>query len=80
MKLIDDWKKVVLHAWSFKLMVLSAVLDAAERALPYLDQSLLPPGMLGIVALVVLAAAAIMRVVPQKEFSNVPDPADSDKA
>ena len=66
MKLIDDWKAVAKRAWSMRLIVLSAVLSAAEVALPYLDDRF-PRGTFAVLAGVVSLAAGIARVLAQPE-------------
>lgn len=67
MNLIDDWKAVAVKAWSMRLVLLSAVLSAAEVAIPYLDDTL-PRGRFAVLAGLVSLAAGIARVVAQPEM------------
>jgi xanthine/uracil permease len=73
MKLIDDWKAVLLKAWSVRLMFIAGALDILERALPYMGsiEELVPPGVFGAFSIVVLIAAAGARVLTQKGLSDV---------
>lgn len=38
MKLIDDWKTVLMHAWSVWLMWVAILLDVAQQVLPFLAE------------------------------------------
>jgi hypothetical protein len=67
MNLIDNWKAVATKAWSMRLALLSAVLSAAEVALPYLDGAM-PRGMFAVLALVVSISAAVARLIAQPEM------------
>ena len=66
MHFIDNWKAVAKKAWSMRLIALSAILSAAEVALPYFDFGM-RPGMFAGLALAVSLAAAIARLVAQPE-------------
>ncbi len=66
MQLIDNWKAVAKRAWSMRLIALSAILSAAEVALPYLDDRF-ERGTFAVLALVVSFAAGVARVVAQPE-------------
>lgn len=64
MRLRSDWRWIVRKAWSFRLLVLAGVLSAAEMLLPlYVDD--LPRGTFAALALVVITAAGVARVVAQ---------------
>lgn len=67
MNLIDNWKAVATKAWSMRLVLLSAVLSAAEVALPYLDGAM-PRGTFAILAMAVSVSAAVARLVAQPEM------------
>lgn len=66
-----DWKKLLRHAWSVRLMALSFVFQALEVAMPYLEKiPTIPQGVLATLAVVSLAGGIFSRFVLQKEFKN----------
>lgn len=66
-----DWKKILKHAWSVRLLALAAILSGFEAALPYLPAVLtVPPLLLSAVTILVVAAAFVARLVAQKEFKD----------
>lgn len=65
MRLIPEWKAVLLRAWSTRLMALAFVIDAAQQTLPYVADYL--PWW---VPLLVLGLAFLARHVKQE---NLPD-------
>lgn len=68
MTLIDNFKNVLLRAWSVRLALLGALFSAAEVSLPFFAPlNLLPPNTMAILALVCSAGAAIARVVAQPQ-------------
>lgn len=64
MTLIDNAKEVFLKAWSIKLSMLSAVLSAAEVALPFFTD-FVPPRTMAVLAVFTAAGAAAARLVAQ---------------
>ena len=64
MTLIDNAKEVFLKAWSIKLSLLSAVLSAAEVALPFFTD-FVPPRTMAVLAVFTAAGAAAARLVAQ---------------
>jgi hypothetical protein len=66
MHLIDNWKAVARRAWSMRLIALSAILSAAEVALPYLDDRF-ERGTFAVLAAMVSLGAAAARLVAQPE-------------
>jgi hypothetical protein len=73
MKLIADWRAVLKHAASVKLIVLAAVLSGIEAALPLLDLPI-RPGLFALLTLVVTVAAFIARFVAQKALARSNEP------
>lgn len=69
MKLIYNWKKVMRKAWSVRLMLLAAILSAAEVALPLIPNNL-PRGIFAAVSGCTVAAAFVARLLAQKELDN----------
>ena len=66
MTLIDNAREVLLKAWSIRLALLSAVLSAAEVALPFFT-TFIPPNTMAILAVLTSAGAALARLVAQPE-------------
>lgn len=64
MTLIDNAREVFMKAWSIKLSVLSAVLSAAEVALPFFTD-FVPPRTMAVLAVFTAAGAAAARLVAQ---------------
>lgn len=65
MKLLDDWKRVVKKAWSFRLALLSAVLGGAEVVIQFWRPDGISPGAFAAVAALVSIASALSRIVAQ---------------
>ena len=68
-RFIRDWRKVVRHSWSVRLIGAAFVFSAAEVALPYL-QSVLPmsQGWFGVLSGLATGAAFVARLLAQKQF------------
>ena len=69
MSLIDNWKSVLLRAWSARLALLAAAFSAAEVALPYLTD-FVPPHAMAILSILTAAGAALSRIVAQPAMRN----------
>lgn len=69
MKLTADWRQVLRHAWSVRLIALSILLSALELAAPLL-QGLLPvrPGIFAALVVLTSIAAGVARVVAQRNL------------
>lgn len=71
---VANWRAVLRHAWSLRLMLLAAMLSAVEVAIPYLDGVLpLPPGIFALLAGIVTLAAMAARFVAQSPISGGKD-------
>jgi hypothetical protein len=69
MSLIDNWKAVVSKSWSFRLMIASAALGAAELSLP-LFNGVFPQKLFATASMLVGIAAAVARVVYQASMHD----------
>ena len=69
MMLIEDWKKVLLKAWSVKFNILTILLGAAEAILPMLESSV-PRGVFAMLSAVAAGASLTARILSQKEFRD----------
>lgn len=64
MKFIQDARQILLKAWSVRLALISALLSAAEVALPYFTD-LIPQHTMAVLATAVAFGAAVARVIAQ---------------
>lgn len=65
--LVQDARRVARKAWSIKFALASSVLSAAEVAIPYFAPSA-PSGLFALGAMLLGLAAAVARIVAQKEL------------
>lgn len=73
MRLIENWRAVLRHAWSIRLLVLAGVLSGLEAALPFANDLFdIQPGVLALLTLIVVAAALVARLVAQTSLGGRP--------
>ncbi len=71
MRLVYNWRAVVMHAWSSRFMYITIILCGLEIAVPFLDGVLpIPRGLFAALAGVTSAAAAYARIVFQSKVSG----------
>lgn len=71
MKLIENWRAVLKHAWSVRLLALAGVLSGLEVALPLLNGVLpIPPLTFAGLSGFCVCAAFIARFVVQEKLSG----------
>ncbi|KPH80535.1 hypothetical protein [Bosea vaviloviae] len=69
--LVANWKRVLKHAWSIRLIILAGLLSGAEIALPLLDGLLpVPKGVFAGLSFVATAGAFVARLVAQESVSG----------
>ncbi|MCA0419615.1 MAG: hypothetical protein LCH80_12955 [Proteobacteria bacterium] len=74
MKLVWNWKRVLKHAWSIRLIVLAGVLSGAEIALPLIRETIdVPAGVFAGLSFAATAGAFIARLVAQETVSGAAD-------
>ncbi|MGY6246677.1 DUF7940 domain-containing protein [Bosea thiooxidans] len=74
MKLVWNWKRVLKHAWSIRLIVLAGVLSGAEIALPLIREAVdVPAGIFAGLSFAATAGAFIARLVAQETVSGAAD-------
>ncbi|MFK0685965.1 hypothetical protein SD208_16815 [Ochrobactrum sp. BD67] len=62
MKLIADWRRVLKHAWSVRLILFAGILSGLEVALPSIaDAYLIPTGAFAALSVLVTMTAFAMR-------------------
>ncbi|SHE68686.1 hypothetical protein SAMN02745157_0712 [Kaistia soli DSM 19436] len=64
MKLVSDWRAVLKHAWSIRLILLAALFSGLEVALPIIGDEI-PPRLFAMLTLIVVAGAFVARFVAQ---------------
>ncbi|WP_315773020.1 MULTISPECIES: hypothetical protein [unclassified Bradyrhizobium] len=73
-RLVEDWERVLRHAWSVRLLALSFLFDGLEAAFSVLaDNPPLPRGTFALLSFVTTVAAGAFRFISQKEFRNGED-------
>lgn len=71
MKLVSDWRRVLRHAWSIRLLLAAALLSGLEVVLPYLgDIFPIPTGAFATLTFIVTVVAFVMRLKSQKVFRD----------
>lgn len=68
-KIIPNWKSILKHAWSIRLMLLAGLLSGIEVALPFFVDDF-PKGVAAGLSLAVTFAALISRLVAQQGITN----------
>lgn len=69
MRLDAEWRRIIKKAWSFRLVLLAAVLSGLEIVLPYMVDKF-PNGVFITLSFVVTVAALIARVIAQPKMDN----------
>lgn len=66
MKLYDNWKEILVKAWSIRFMLLAGLLSGIEIVLPlFADQ--FPRSVFASLSFVFVAAAFVSRIVAQRD-------------
>ena len=70
MELKSNWKDIASKAWSFRFIILAAVLSGFEVAMPILREAieplgLVPTGVFAALSFVATAAAGVARIIAQ---------------
>ena len=72
MKLVDDWRRVLRHAWSARLMIIAAIMSGVEIIIPYFSDAL-PRGIFAALSFFSVAGAFLARIYAQKNFHGDPE-------
>lgn len=74
MRLVPDWRRVLLRAWSVWCVAVIAVLQGLDAALPLIGYALpIPENWLPWLTISIAILAALSRILPQKSISGAPD-------
>lgn len=70
-KIIADWRAVLRHAWSVRLMIVAAILSGVEIVLPLLADTLpIPAGVFAGLSFAATAGAFAARFVAQRQLQG----------
>jgi hypothetical protein len=70
-QLVADWRRVLRHAWSVRLLALSFFFSGLEAALAVLaGEPPIPRGTFAVLSFVTTVLAALFRFISQKEFRD----------
>jgi len=71
MMLVANWREVLRHAWSIRLMLVAALLSGLDAAQPLVAGLLpIPPVLFAVCAALISAAAFIARLVAQEQLTS----------
>lgn len=70
MKLIDDWKVILVKAWSVKFNIASTLFGAAEVVVALVQPASIPNGVFAGIAALISIGANVVRIMAQQEMSN----------
>lgn len=71
MKLVANWRDVLRHAWSIRLLILAGILSGFEVALPLLEGVLpIPQGIFAGLSGLIVCGAFVARLIAQKGLSD----------
>lgn len=73
MKLVDNWKAILLKAWSVRFNIVAILLGAVEAMLPLFETEI-PRGSFAILAAVITAGSMAARIVAQQELHDETNP------
>ena len=65
--LLDDWRRVLRHAWNIRFSLLAAAFTAAEVVVPIFGD-VLPRGVFVLLAFAASIGATMARIVAQPEI------------
>lgn len=68
MNLTSNWRAVLRHAWSIRLILIAGLLTGLEALLPFLGW--VPHGPLAILSFLVIAGAFVARLTAQATVSG----------
>lgn len=71
MKPVANWRAVLRHAWSVRLIILAGVLSGLEIFLPLIDGLFdIPQGLFAGLSALTTMGAFIARIIAQKDIHN----------
>ncbi len=77
---ISNWKAVLKHAWSIRLMILAALFSGLEVGLPLIDGLYdIPPGIFAALSTFATAAAFAARFFVQSKVPPIAETPNADR-
>lgn len=70
MKLIEDWKAVLIKAWSVKFNIAATLFGAAEVVVALVQPEGIPNGVFAGIAAAISICSNVARVMAQQELSG----------
>ena len=71
MTLVANWREVLRHAWSIRLMLVAALLSGLDAAQPLVAELVpIPPLVFAGLAALISAGAFVARLVAQEQFTS----------
>lgn len=71
MRVVDNWRAVLRHAWSVRLLILAGLLSGAEVSLPLIQDLLpIPRGVFAVLSFFATCGAFVARIAAQSKFSG----------
>lgn len=71
MRILSNWRSILVHAWSIRFMALAAIFSGAEIAWPFFDGLVpIPHWIFGLISGFLTMAAITARLVVQKKVSG----------
>lgn len=71
MRLLWNWRRVLRHAWSIRLIIVAGLLSGAEIALPLIRELVdAPRGLFAGLSFAATAGAFIARLIAQQSVSG----------
>lgn len=71
MKLVWNWRAVLRHAWSIRLLIAAGILSGVEAALPFVDAAAdIPRGIFAVLSFLATGGAFVARLLAQQSVSG----------
>lgn len=71
MRLVSNWRVVLRHAWSVRLLAIAFLFSVLEVAWPYFEGLIpVPPRLFALLAGLISGGAFVARLVAQKGLSD----------
>jgi hypothetical protein len=67
MKLIDNWRQILKHAWSIRMSLLALVFAGLEAGLPVFSDTI-PHGPFLLLTMLVTVASGVSRLIDQPKM------------
>lgn len=69
-RLVPEWRFILRHAWSIRLILLAGILTGVESVLPFIAPGAVPDAVLSGLTLAVVASAFVARLLAQRSMGD----------